>query len=111
MTRALRGEQFDGVELAMRRGDETDLVHIVASGRPLADASEDISGAVLVYRDVTEARATELQLRQAQKMDAIGHLTGGIAHDFNNMLTVIIGSIDILAASLAHDSNPSPSPK
>jgi PAS domain S-box-containing protein len=103
MARALRGEQFDGVEFAMRRADETNLNHIVASGRPLADTSGAISGAVLVYRDITEARATELQLRQAQKMDAIGHLTGGIAHDFNNMLTVVIGSIDILAASLAHD--------
>ena len=60
-------------------------------------------GAVLVYHDVTQARETERQLRQVQKLDAIGQLTGGIAHDFNNMLTVIIGTIDILATVLAHD--------
>ncbi|WP_249127748.1 PAS domain-containing sensor histidine kinase [Bradyrhizobium sp. AUGA SZCCT0169] len=48
-------------------------------------------------RDITQRRIAEERLIQAQKMDTVGQLTGGIAHDFNNMLTVITGTIEILA--------------
>jgi signal transduction histidine kinase len=100
--RALRGEQFHGDEIVVHTSGGRDPVHLMVSGSPLRDAAGAISGAALVYHDVTTSRETERKLQQAQKLDAIGKLTGGVAHDFNNMLTVITGTTETLVAGLAN---------
>ena len=58
---------------------------------------------LITVRDITESQQLEAQLRQAQKMEAIGLLTGGMAHDFNNLLTVVLANADLVMESLPHE--------
>src|SRR5207244_4544012 len=76
------------------------LVDVVLSVAPLVDADGRLRGLIAVMTDMTERKRLELELRQSQKMEAVGRLAGGIAHDFNNLLTVIIGRGEAVLASL-----------
>ncbi|NQU04808.1 MAG: hybrid sensor histidine kinase/response regulator, partial [Calditrichaeota bacterium] len=69
------------------------------SGKPQYDLNGEVNGATLIYSDVTDYMELQAQLRQAQKMEALGQLTSGVAHDFNNLLTVIIGNTELMLTS------------
>jgi PAS domain S-box-containing protein len=88
--------QYEAVRL--RKDGKQIPVSITLSA--IKDPSGEIEGFAAVTRDITEQKSMEIQLRQAQKMEAIGQLSGGIAHDFNNLLNVIIGYSEIIEESL-----------
>jgi PAS domain S-box-containing protein len=98
----VRGEPWSGF-LVNKRRDGT-LYEAEAIIFPVRDAAGRLVNYVGVLRDVTRERRIEEQLRQSQKMEAVGRLAGGVAHDFNNLLTIISGRAELLLQRLGRDN-------
>ena len=96
-----RGDTLQDLEIQGRRRDGA-LIWVSVNVRPVK-----VAGRILHYEwslaDITERWLLESQLRQAQKMEAVGQLAGGVAHDFNNLLTVIGGRCYLMLGKLAPD--------
>ncbi|MDH3497197.1 MAG: response regulator [Gemmatimonadota bacterium] len=102
LLRARSGERVTDLEGRVQRKDGAWL-DVSISAAPLADPADQVLGIVAVFSDLTARKHLEAQLRQAQKMEALGQVTGGIAHDFRNVLTVLITVAEGLRARLPPD--------
>jgi len=90
-------------ETSLRRRDGSEIL-VEVSAAPVAGADGKAEGTIALFRDVTEQRALDEQMREAQKLESLGVLAGGVAHEFNNLLVGILANSGYAAAELAEGS-------
>lgn len=79
--------------------------YVSEKGRAIYNGDGDWTTLQGYIFDVTDRRKLESELNHLQRMDSLGQLTGGVAHDFNNLLTIIIGNLELLEPTIAHDAD------
>jgi PAS domain S-box-containing protein len=90
-----RGERLEHYE-TLRMAKDGRPLQVSVSISPIRDSSGEVIGASAITRDITDQKRSEDQLRQAQKLEAVGRLAGGVAHDFNNVLGIITACTELL---------------
>lgn len=100
---SIAGGPFSGPIHRIIREDG-EIRWILSRGRTELDANGHPSRMIGGSLDVTQQHELEEQLRHVQRLDAVGHLTAGVAHNFNNMLTVVVGTLELLARRLSEDN-------
>ena len=103
-----KAEEIEGILQKVRRGERVEYfesvrvtkdqrkLHVSISVSPIRDIDGKIVGASTIARNITLQKKTEDQLRQSQKMEAVGRLAGGVAHDFNNLLGIVTACTELL---------------
>jgi PAS domain S-box-containing protein len=90
-----RGEMVNGVERRRQQKDGS-LIDVAIWTAPLRDRAGNARGTIAIDTDISQRKLLEDQVRQAQKLEAVGRLAGGVAHDFNNLLTIIQGYTEMI---------------
>jgi len=96
LVRAMRGDKVENVELFIRNSKIPNGLLVSVSANPLRDDKGQLTGGVVVFRNITIQKRIEESIRTSQKMEALGKLVAGISHEFNNTLSGVIGNAELI---------------
>jgi PAS domain S-box-containing protein len=103
LERVRRGERIEYFE-SVRATKDGRRLNVSISVSPIHDAEGKVGGASAIARNITAQKKIEDQLRQSQKMEAVGRLAGGVAHDFNNLLGIVTACTELLRGRVDGES-------